>query len=58
MELTSKKYWQDYYQASSEDKLLITKICGAFDYHWDIMIKSCNHPPQTVLEIGTLQGRF
>lgn len=58
MELTSKKYWQDYYQASSEDKQLIIKICGAFNYHWDIMIKSCNQPPQTVLEIGAFPGRY
>lgn len=57
-ELTSKKYWQDYYQSAVEDRQLITKICGAFDYYWDIMIKSCRHAPNTVLEIGAFPGRY
>lgn len=58
MELTSKKYWQDYYQASSEDRQLITTICGAYDFYWDMMVKSCHQPPQSVLEIGAFPGRY
>lgn len=58
MELTSKKYWQDYYQESSEDRETITKICGAYDFFWQMLIKSCVHTPQSILEIGAFPGRY
>lgn len=58
MELTSKQYWQDYYQESSEDREMITKICGSYDYFWDMLVKSCAYKPQTILEIGAFPGRY
>lgn len=58
MELTTKKYWQDYYQESSEDREMIIKICGSYDYFWDMLVKSCAHKPQTIVEIGAFPGRY
>ena len=58
MELTSKEYWQDYYQQASEDKQTIIKVCGAYDYFWDLLLKSCSQPPKSILEIGAFPGRY
>lgn len=58
MELTSKQYWQDYYQEAAEDRDTIIKICSAYDYFWELMIRSCKHKPQTLLEIGAFPGRY
>lgn len=58
MELTSRKYWQDYYREAAEDKSTIIKICGAYDSFWQLMIKSCSYTPQSILEIGAFPGRY
>ncbi len=58
MELTSKKYWQDYYHQAAEDKQTIIKVCGAYDYFWDLLLKSCAQPPRSILEIGAFPGRY
>lgn len=58
MELTSKKYWQDYYEASSEDRESIIKVCSNYDYFWNILIKSCKEAPKSILEIGAFPGRY
>lgn len=58
MELTSKKYWQDYYQEASEDKEMITRICGAYDNFWELLVKSCAEPPKSIVEIGAFPGRY
>lgn len=58
MELTSKKYWQDYYHQTAEDKQTIIKICGAYDFFWDMLLKSCGRQPQSILEIGAFPGRY
>lgn len=58
MELTSKNYWQSYYESSSEDRETIIKICSRYDKFWDILISKCAHPPKTILEIGAFPGRY
>lgn len=58
MELTTKKYWQAYYQAASEDRATISKICGAYNEYWELMIKSCKSKPSSIVEIGAFPGRY
>jgi len=58
VELTSKKYWQDYYEASSEDQESIIKVCSNYDFFWELMVKSCHESPRTILEIGAFPGRY
>ncbi|MBL7843308.1 MAG: class I SAM-dependent methyltransferase [Cyclobacteriaceae bacterium] len=58
MELTSKKYWQEYYKEAAEDRDTIVKICGAYDFFWQLLIRSCSFSPRTILEIGAFPGRY
>lgn len=58
MEITSKQYWQDYYQASPEDKQKIVEVCGRYDKFWDMWIKTCKNAPTTLIEIGAFPGRY
>jgi 2-polyprenyl-3-methyl-5-hydroxy-6-metoxy-1,4-benzoquinol methylase len=58
MELTSKKYWEDYYQEASESRETIIKICGAYDYFWEMLTSNVKHQPQSIIEIGAFPGRY
>ena len=58
MELTSKQYWQDYYKEASEDSKAIVKICGEYDAFWEMLVNSCAHKPQSMVEIGAFPGRY
>lgn len=58
MELTSKKYWQDYYEASSEDRESIIKVCSNYDTFWEMLMRSTSTPPKSILEIGAFPGRY
>lgn len=58
MELTSKKYWQNYYEASSEDRDTIIKICSEYDSFWEMLIANTQGKPESILEIGAFPGRY
>jgi len=58
MELTSKKYWQDYYEASAEDRESIIKVCGHYDSFWEMLIRSSSAPAKSILEVGAFPGRY
>lgn len=58
MELTSQKYWQDYYETSAEDRESIVKVCSNYDEYWDKLIASCKNRPESILEIGAFPGRY
>ena len=55
---TNKKYWTDYYSGSEYTKEKIISICSQYDRFWDILIKSCQTDPKTILEIGAYPGRY
>jgi SAM-dependent methyltransferase len=58
MELTSRKYWQSYYEESAEDRETIIKVCSNYDFFWDKLVDSCDQPPKSILEIGAFPGRY
>lgn len=58
VEITSKSYWEDYYREASEDRITIEKICGAYDFFWNLLIENCATKPESVLEIGAFPGRY
>lgn len=58
MELTSKKYWEEYYELSSEDSETIRRVCGRYDNFYEMMIDSCRTYPTSLLEIGAFPGRY
>lgn len=58
MELTSKKYWEDYYAYSPEDKDTICRVCSRYDRFYKLMIDSCINPPQSIIEVGAFPGRY
>ena len=56
--LTSRKYWEDYYELSNTGRDEITRICSKYDKLFDLLIASCSKPPGTIIEIGAYPGRF
>lgn len=58
MELTSKKYWEDYYAYSPEDKATICKVCSKYDRFYELTINSCTSAPKSIIEVGAFPGRY
>ncbi len=56
--LTSRKYWEAYYKSSSIEQNEIIRICRKYDGLFDVLVASCNEPPETIIEIGAYPGRF
>lgn len=58
MELTSQKYWENYYEESPESRETIIKVCGRYNNFWDKLVVSCRHKPESIIEIGAFPGRY
>lgn len=57
-ELTTQEYWENYYKSASEDRAIISKICGKYDSYWKLLIDSCTGEPRSILEVGAFPGRY
>ncbi len=56
--LTSREYWEQYYQKTRIKPEDIVRVCSAYDSIWDRFYQTPSHPPQTILEIGAYPGRY
>jgi len=55
---TDQLYWENYYKNNKVEVDNITKVVGAYDEYWDILINSCKHNPTSIIEIGAYPGRY
>lgn len=55
--LTTKKYWETYYQNSHVNKQHIVTVCSYYDSIWDVFVKESD-APKNLLEIGGFPGRY
>lgn len=55
---TTSTYWESYYRDSVVSREHITRVCGQYDVLWDRLIAACQHPPQSIIEIGAYPGRY
>lgn len=55
---TNRDYWEKYYERTNIDAERIKRVVSAYDYYWDLLIKSAGHKPETIIEIGAFPGRY
>ena len=55
---TQQEYWEKYYSAQKPDVKRINKIVGEYDLYWQKLIDSCDHKPESIIEIGAYPGRY
>jgi SAM-dependent methyltransferase len=56
-ELTTRKYWEDYYKHNHADKDHIVNLCSQYDSYWDDLIPTSSQD-KTLLEVGGYPGRY
>lgn len=55
--LTSKAYWETYYNHNHTDRKHITTVCSYYDKLWEIFIRP-NSKSKRFIEIGGFPGRY
>lgn len=58
--ITSKSYWETYYEKSGVEVKHVNGICSVYDPLWKVLIASNSNTntPKTIIEIGAYPGRY
>ena len=55
--LTTKQYWESYYNKDHADKEHINSVCSYYDVFWNMLIDE-NSSEKSIIEIGGFPGRY